>query len=63
MNNLENLNTNKLLKLFISVLEQAQYGTIYLLYKRKVIFSSQGQNVGPLAKIYINDLSCLKNFL
>ena len=62
MNNLEDYNTNKLLKLFISVLEQAQCGTIYLLYKRKVIFSSQGQYEGPLAKIYINDLNCLKNF-
>ena len=35
MINLEDYNTNKLLKLFISVLEQAQYGTIYLLYKDK----------------------------
>ena len=50
MINLEDYNKNKLLKLFISVLEQAQYGTIYLLYKRKVIFSSQGQNEGPLPK-------------
>ena len=62
MNNLEDLNRDKLLKLFISVLEQAQCGTIYLLYKKKVIFSSQGKIQGPLAKIYVNDLNCLKNF-
>ncbi len=53
---------SKLLKIFMSVLGQAEFGTIYLLHKRKVIFSSQGKMPGPLAMIYINDQTCIKNF-
>ena len=53
---------SKLLKIFMSILSQAEFGTIYLLHNRKVIFRSQGIMPGPLAKIYINDQTCIKNF-
>lgn len=57
------MNKDRLIKIFISVLSKARYGSVYLIYNRRIIFCKKFREKGPLAKIYINDVSCIKNFL
>ena len=52
----------KKFSLFCSVLSQAKFGSIEILYKEKKIFSFVGIYNGPASVISINDFKCVDSF-